>query len=139
MAVAEKPELDSDLLVHYGVVGMKWGKTRARGETVDIKAARARVAREKTNYDNARAKAQAIKDGKQRTKAIKDLEKTRTKNLKNPDRVLAARMTRGEKAGTAVLGLVTGVGLPIAVAAIAGTSARSRRIEQKQDTGKYNK
>ena len=137
MAVMEKPPLDENLLIHYGVLGMKWGKSRAKGSKVSIKNARARVAERKEKFKTQQNKVKAMKDGKAKVAKMKDLEKTKISNLKSKDRVLAARMTRGEKAGTLILGLVTGVGLLPAAAVVAGTSARSRRIEYKQNTAAY--
>lgn len=136
MAVLEKPDLDDALLIHYGVAGMKWGH-RKQGGSTDIKKARANVSARNEKYQSDKNKAKAITNGRARAKALKDLQKSRVTDLKNPDRVLAARMTRGEKGATLALGLVTGVGLPIAIGAIAGTSGRSRRIERKQDTEAY--
>lgn len=122
--------------MHYGVVGMKWGKTRTKASTVQIIAARQRVVKQKGQVKQAEAKAAFTKDPKERAKAEKVASKKKVDYLKNPDRVVAARLTRGEKAVVAILGSVTGgPGLTV----IAATSARSRRIEQKQDKGKYDK
>lgn len=84
-------------LIHYGVVGMKWGK-RKKATAKDIYTARARL----------------MKDGAAVPK-------------QDSDRIIAARMTRGEKV---VSVLLTG---PIGLTAIAATSGVSRRIEYKQD------
>lgn len=131
-------ELGEDVLAHYGVMGMKWGRHRAQANGDDIRAARARVGKEKTKLKSAHRKATEIGDRDKRQAALKEVGKMRADFLKNPDRVIASRMTRGEKQLSLVLGLVTGVGLVPVGAAIAGTSAASRRIERKQEKGKYD-
>lgn len=118
-------------LKHYGVLGMKWGKTRAKGDGYDIRAARTRVVADKAKLSKAKRKAANVKDPVQREAARAEVQKMKVDFLNNPDRVLANRLTRGEKA----VGLLLGFG----VAPIAITSVASRRIEQKQDKGKYNK
>jgi len=82
----------------------------------------------------AKADVAAAKTADAGQRAVKNLgvQKMKTARLKNPDRVLSTRMTRGEKA--ALLILFTPV---IGIAAISGTSAQSRRIERKQDKNKY--
>lgn len=136
MIVVEKPNLDEDLLVHYGVAGMKWGKTRAKGSAADIRSARRTVARDQDKYKSAKNKVKAMKEGKAKVQKMKDLEKTKIKNLKNPDRVLANRLTRGEKAAVLAFSFFT-LTLPVGIGVVAGTSATSRRIEQKQATSAY--
>lgn len=123
-------ELTEEQLAHYGVVGMKWGQ-RKKGNAYDIRQARASV--EKTNraYRDAKENAKRTHRGNRAAAKIKAQE-LKIAALKNPDRVLAARLTRGEKA---IALLFT----PIGMSAIAVTSAYSRRIEQKQETGAYDK
>lgn len=133
-------EETEEFLAHYGVLGMKWGKTRARASSPDILAARRRTAAEQAKVRSADAKSARIADPQKRQEAKVEVGKMRAAMLNNPDRVIAARMTRGEKAATLALGFVIpGVGLVPAAAAIGGFSARSRRIERKQELGKYNK
>lgn len=122
-----------EAIAHYGVAGMKWGKTRAKANGYDIRAARTRVQGDKMTLDRAKSKAAKLKDPKERAKAQKDVGKLKAKVLNNPDRVIAARLTRGEKALVLILAPAFGEGL------IAGTSATSRRIERKQELGKYNR
>lgn len=134
-----KPSLD-EALAHFGVLGMKWGKTRAKASTVQIHAARQRVGVQKAKLKRTEASAARISDDKKRQVAEKSAAKMRTAYLKNPDRVTAARMTRGEKAAITLLTAATfGVASPVVFAPLAVTSAHSRRIERKQETGKYDK
>lgn len=130
--------LGEETLAHYGVMGMKWGRHRAQANGVDIRAARGRVATQRKKLDSAHSKAQNTADKGKREAALKEVGKMKADFLKNPDRVIASRMTRGEKQLSIGLGILTGVGIVPAVAVIAGTSAASRRIERKQEKGKYN-
>lgn len=139
MELTHQEQRGLDFLEHHGVLGMKWGH-RKRASTVQIKAARGRVATEKNKLDRAESKAAHLKDPKQRAAAEKNVAKMKLHFLNNPDRVASARMTRGEKAVSIILGLsVVGVGVAPGLAVISGTSARSRRIERKQETGAYTK
>lgn len=126
-AMNTRPELGS--LEHYGVLGMKWGKHRAEGTGSDIRVARASVVGKHAKYKQQLRRAKQIKDKGQRAAAVAEAKKVKIANLNDPDRVLAARLTRGEKA----ISIVLGYGIP----AIAITSAHSRRIERKQEKGKY--
>lgn len=135
--IDEKPTLEE--LMHYGVLGMKWGKTRTKAGSASINSARTRVTREKNAIDkqqdvinNKRGKGEPFSRDSQK------LANMKVSHLKNPDRVIAARLTRGEKVTLGLVGLLALPAAPVAVAAIAGTSAKSRRIERKQDLGKYD-
>lgn len=111
---------------------MKWGKSRAQGSTAQIKAARGRKYATKAVINKADAKAAKIADAGERAVKNKEVQKMKTAQLKNPDRVLAERLTRGEKAAALII-----LTPPVALAAIAATSAYSRRIERKQEKNKY--
>lgn len=125
---------DGGTLEHYGVLGMKWGRSRARGDVHDIKAARLRVRGERATVENAKRKAVRVKDPAARANALAEANKVKVSALKNPDRVLAARLTRGEKIAVALL--LTPVGASTLIGITSGTS---RRIERKQETGKYDR
>lgn len=123
-----KPSLDE--FAHYGVLGMKWGKHRAKATPTEIRKARRNVRNQMEKLSDKKAEV------KRTGKGEKQLAKMKTDFLKNPDRVVAARLTRGEKA---VIMILAGPAAPISIAAIGSTSAISRRIERKQETGAYNK
>lgn len=127
---------DEDSLAHYGVAGMKWGQTRAKGSGSDIRAARFNVRKQQEKIaDQAFALNQATKSGNtaKANAAAKKYVEMNAKLLKDPDRVLASRLTRGEKVVTVALAG------PLGLALVGATSATSRRIERKQETGAYDK
>lgn len=127
-----KPSLEE--LAHYGVLGMKWGKTRARANGAQIRQARRRLGKEQADLFEKQDAVKSLQKGTSaRAKGEKELAKQTTAFLNNPDRVTATRLTRGEKAVLLVLGG------PVGAAGIALTSGVSRRVERKQDLGKYNK
>lgn len=129
----EKPKLED--LEHYGVLGMKWGKTRARANGTEIRRARRSVAGQINKIADQRDKVKTeAKGSEQRAKQQQKLKKMQVDFLKSPDRVTAHRLTRGEKAAAVIL--LTPAG---AAAAIGVSSAISRRIERKQELKKYNK
>lgn len=136
--VPDKPTLNDEMLEHYGVLGMHWGVTRAKANTSQIKRARRNVTKDENKYERQADKVDATtKNGTAaRAKGESDLAKLKISNLKNPDRVIAARLTRGEKTVFTVLGL-TLIPLVAPVVSIGATSAISRRIEYKQKHNKY--
>lgn len=140
---SDKPSLDE--LTHYGVAGMKWGKTRIKANTAQIKIARKNVQRQGDALGDEHLKLEAMRKGdKGFATQERKVANMQASYLKNPDRVTAVRLTRGEKAVTALFTVLTAnpVGAPVAVANVAlltGSSAASRRIEYKQNTGAYDK
>lgn len=123
-------EVGENYLEHYGKMGMKWGH-RKSGGAKDIRAARKALQPGLEKIKAAKRDVRSTGKGSaERVIANKALAKVKTEHLKNPDRVLANRLTRGEKTA-AILLLQGGLGVVLA------TSARSRRIEYKQDTGQY--
>jgi hypothetical protein len=128
----ELEQQGAEFLAHYGVLGMKWGQHRAKANAHDIHAARTRLARDRVAVDRAHNKASKVKDPQQRQAAKASADRLHANYLNNPDRVIANRLTTGEKVLTALF--LTPVG---AATVIGATSARSRRIERKQDKGKY--
>lgn len=129
-----KPTLE-DSIEHYGVLGMKWGKTRAKANGTQIRAARRRLGSQVNKIGDQRDKVKAqVKGSDSRAKETQKLNKMKTDFLKNPDRVIAARLTRGEKAVAIIL--LTPAG---AAAAIGATSGVSRAIERRQEMNKLRK
>ena len=111
---------------------MKWGRHRAKANGTQIRAARRNVRRQAEDVLDQKDKVKAKPKGStQRAKEQKKFDKMKTDFLNNPDRVIAARLTRGEKIALAILATPAG-----AAGAIAGTSAVSRAIEQRQEKNK---
>lgn len=112
---AQKPDLES-ALSHYGVKGMQWGVRKAA-----IKTARKEV----------RAQKKEIREVA-KTKGVKSEEygKLQAAYLRNPDRGVAATMTRGEQIAVVLLtgpaGLGVNAGLSLR-ADVVGTRAEQRR------------
>lgn len=133
----DKPSLE-DALKHYGVLGMKWGRTRVKGTSADVRDAREAIQVKSDRIDRQRENVVVAKRGStERNKETAKLAKMVKDYNNDPDRVLAARMTRGEKAIIGILSIPT-LGIPY-VAAVATSSGVSRRIERKQETGAYTK
>lgn len=133
--------MTEDVIAHYGVLGMKWGQTRTKGDRADILAARKRVGVQQRRFTaQKRVLRKAKKSGNEAriNKHEKKLSDLKVDFLKNPDRVLATRLTKGEKAAALILTLPS-TGAVGGLAAIATSSAISRRIEQQQETGAYDK
>jgi len=122
----EKPSLE-ETLAHYGVLGMKWGQSRSKATGTQIRRARRNLGTKRNEILDKRDDVKRTGTGKT------ELAKMQADFLKNPDRAVASRMTRGEKAVSLILFA------PAGIASIATTSAVSRRIERKQDLKKYDK
>jgi hypothetical protein len=137
IAGQEKPSLED--LSHFGVKGMRWG-VRKKVAGYEIKDARKRLGKESKAYRVERRKVDKLAKGSTSRKlGEKKLERMHRAYLKNPDRVTAMRLTRGEKIAPVLFTAPTGIGIATTAAAIAGTSIASRRIQYKQETGAYNK
>lgn len=131
----EKPSLPE--LAHYGVMGMKWGH-RQKATGAQVVAARKNLRKETRAYRQDYKKYKKAADGSARKSVLEaKLRKRQEDYLNNPDRVIATRMTAGEKFTTALLTSETGPGFALSLGVIAGTSVASRRIEYKQENGGY--
>lgn len=124
---------NEDSFAHYGVAGMKWGKSRAKGGRSEILAARGRVETNRKKAENELYKAANVKGKEARNAALAEARKVKKENLKNPDRVLSSRLSRGEKVASVII--LSPIGGALLIGA---TSANSRRIERKQETGAYD-
>ena len=91
-----------DFLAHYGKKGMKWGVTN-RPSTVAIKSARRRNVKNVQKLMDQEDKVTTAKSPGQKTAAQKKYDAMNTEFLKNPDRVTARYMTRGEQLVSLVL------------------------------------
>ena len=122
--VAEKPSLD-DIMAHYGKKGMHWGVRNSRPDLADvtasrqttkvakpkkvkvtssdIKAARARQAIRERKYEESQGDFMVARTNKGQDKAEKVMRKLENDYFLGKDANTAARMTRGEKIGTAIL------------------------------------
>ena len=131
--------MTEDELAHHGVLGMKWGQ-RQSATGSQIKSARKRLKAKTTAYRAESKKLDSMASESAKRKSFEDkLKKNHQAYLKDPDRVIAARMTRGEKFAAILMSPGGPAGALPAATVIAATSAASRRIEYKQDTGAYNK
>lgn len=132
-----KPLLTPDELMHYGVLGMKWGQRRKASGSEIIQARRRVQAKQDQIFTNhEKARSSTTRGTADRRKADAKVDAQVDKLRADPDRVIAARMTRGEKALALVLAAPT---MGVSLASIATSSAVSRRLEYKQDKGLYNK
>lgn len=133
----EKPSLEE--LSHYGVLGMKWGK-RKEVSGAEIRTARKNLAKQSKQYRVERRKVDDLKKGTEARKiGEKKLEEMNRAYLKNPARVTAMRLTKGEKFTSVLFTAPTGLGIAATVGGMAATAIASRRIQLKQETGAYDK
>jgi len=114
---------------------MKWGQ-RKTGTGLQIRVARIHTSAQKSAIRKSKRATKKETDPEKKAELAVTTGQLQTRYLKNPNRIIAARLTSGEKAVVALLGL-TGAGIPLATGVIAGTSARSRRIEYKQENKRY--
>lgn len=122
----EKPSLE-DTIQHYGVLGMRWGiRKHATGGEVRL----ARKSAAKT--EDAVKKAKLAVDAGVASKEV--LAKAKLAHLNNPDRITAARITRGEIAASAILLTPITAGV-----LVVGSQFKSRAIESRQKVGYYDR
>lgn len=131
------PSLDE--LTHFGKKGMRWGvrKDYPSGKTI-------REARRSTNAQRGDIMAKRGKLalhavlGKPTGRDKTNLSKAKLKYLKNPDRLVAAKLTKGESVTAVVLAL-SGVGtVPIATF-VASNTVGSRIVSKRQQSGYYDR
>jgi len=107
-----KPPLDDELLIHYGIKGMKWGRRKARDDGGSGKAAKPKKKITSDDIRESRAQHQArvaeliradqrvrtatTKKGKDA--ALRQVEKMAKQIANTDDARIANKMTRGEKA-----------------------------------------
>lgn len=133
----EKPSLED--LSHFGVKGMQWG-VRKKVTGAEIKGARRRLAKQSKAYRKERRMVDKTAKGSSARKlGEKKLEEMHRAYLKNPDRVTALRLTKGEKAVQLLFTPLTGIGIATSAAALGGSAIASRRVAYKQATGAYDK
>ena len=120
----DKPSLEE--IGHSGVKGMKWG-VRKKVSGREIRSARARLGAEQ---DKLFTKEREVRKTGKGNAAY---QKQKTAFLNNPDRVLATRLTKGEKATQLIL-----LG-PLGALTIGGMTAYSNSIAKKQATGAYKR
>lgn len=124
---AEKPSLSELVISHYGVKGMKWGEHKAKPTGHDIKEARRSVHNQFSEIRNQkRANKFDRKAGRDTSKGEAKVAKMTSKLLKDPDRITASRLTRGEKAAAIIL--LT----PAGAAGFIGGAALGRQLVKKE-------
>jgi len=120
-----------DELMHYGVLGMRWGKRKSSDSsgdssasaprkpkirTADIKEARKRQDVRVREFEEAAADYYTSRSAKGEAFAERTMRNKEWELFNNPDVAVANRMTAGEKWTTAFF-----VGAPVVVAALAGS------------------
>ena len=97
-----------EALAHYGVKGMKWGVRKASGSRPsgkDIKSARKNVAAGEKDIRSQKRVVRKTKDPAAKEAEKAKLGKMKDAHRKNPNRLTALHMTKGEQAVNAILAL----------------------------------
>lgn len=115
--------------LHYGKKGMKWGVRKTHITTDDIKTARKRIGAIDRKAMDAEDRTVLGKTPAARAKAQKEFEALEKQFRDSPDRSVAMRLTRGEKAATILLGGPVGL---IVVGANAGIARSIEKRQQKR-------
>lgn len=132
----EQPSLD-DCLAHYGKKGMKWGVRNARPSGSDIRVARIRLQGEQHKLAGQRSAVRAAPKGEKKAAEKLKYHEMKISFLKNPDRVTAMHITKGEGVAAAILTAPSG---PLGFASyVGGVTAVRKTVEKKQRTGAYDK
>lgn len=123
-----KPSLEE--LAHHGVKGMQWGVRKTRSTSAEIHTARARQTSRHETLRRLTKTAQTAKSPSVRAAAAKQQQKVTKDILTNEDRVVAARMTTGEKAAHLIL-----LG-PVSMVTLTAAGDRARRTERMTDAAR---
>lgn len=134
-------EKADEFLAHMGVVGMKWGKHKAGGDSSSgsakepkltskekdkaIADARDRQQVRATKLDVKAFQTYTATSKKAQVKANEAYDRAAKQILTNPDAATAAKMTSGEKVAT---GLIIGVYGAMAISAIGMAAVGNRRL-----------
>lgn len=129
----EKPLLDELTIQHFGVKGMRWGVRNSIGIRKHYSGGEIRTARR-----SAKRTEMAVSDARLAVRAgvapESILAQAKLAHLNNPDRVTAARITKGEMAVTAILFT------PVTTAAlVVGSQAKSRVAGSRQERDYYTR
>lgn len=121
MSIADKPDLNEDLLIHFGVKGMKWGRRKARDDggsgsggsapkvkkkkltSNDIREARAQHQARVAELYRADQQLRTATTQKGKDIALRQVDKMAQQIAKSDDARIANKMTRGEKVAALVI------------------------------------
>lgn len=132
------PDMDiKDALKHYGVKGMKWGKTKVKPTTDEIKTARGAIAEKKWALEKQGNKMKRAGKNTREAERAK-YEEMKMDFLKDPDRVTASRLTTGQKVVGGVLAYSGVATVPI-LAYAGGRKAANLTIAKRQREGYYDR
>lgn len=110
-----------DVLAHYGVAGMKWGKHKGKPTTADIHQARYRQGLRLQKAQEAQGDFIVARTNKGKDKAEKIMRQREKEYFNNPDAALANKLTKGEKWA---VGLTYGSLGAMAITAVISGAAR---------------